>query len=185
MNNKIIEKCKYLSKYKFKTGIIGVCSGILSLSIVILFFYYALFLQDTDINNKIVGILAFIVFILLILYLFYWSIKRIIISKKIENDINNNTKNKIIGKPYNVKISFTYPGIKNNHYIVSNIRLVYKLDNKLINLWMDNIFSTEKKIYKDTIINLLKNESFNISYLTTSKLITTPLQIEKIIKSYI
>ena len=88
-------------------------------------------------------------------------------------------------KDNDIKISFSLPGVKNKCYSISNIRLIYKLDNELITLWIDKIFSTEKKIYKDTIIKLLKKETFDIFYLKTSKLITNPLQIEKIINSYI
>ena len=185
MNNKVINKCIYTSQYKYKTGIIGIIGGIV-LSIIVLFLCYCiLFIKDNDIKNVIGGIFSLIIFISFASYTFYRSIGNIILSQKIKNDINNNLKNSIQGKPYDIKISFSLPGVKNKCYSISNIRLIYKLDNELITLWIDKIFSTEKKIYKDTIIKLLKKETFDIFYLKTSKLITNPLQIEKIMNSYI
>lgn len=185
MNNKAINKCIHTSQDKYRIGIFGIIGGVVLLIIIFFLCYCIFFVKDNDITNIIGGIFSLILFFLFASYTFYRSIGNIILSKKIKNDINNNLKNSIYGKPYDIKISFSLPGVKNKCYSISNIRLIYKLDNELITLWIDKIFSTEKKIYKDTIIKLLKNETFDIFYLQTSKLITNPLQIEKIINSYI
>lgn len=181
MSNYIIPEKKrfYINetiKYINKTSILSFIGTVLFLIVAITFTYFIIFKEEYFTNINIFSKSIFIiVFTLILIYGFSYSIKRMVIVKKMKCDLKLNDFSKVKSKPINITFHLSHPGIRqyDKYYSISNIKIYFNINNRMVPLWIEHTYIFKKYVNKTKLIETLMSYQYELTYMTTSKYITT------------